>query len=123
MSACATITMYASRKENSAAVHSEKMEKPRDKSSSATPAKNRNTSISVTSRTSTTSFAPRLLSSAWNCETAPLAGNFLTSTRIVHHRTASTHLARAAYSTASLNACGERLHWPMMKLKMTTKFE
>src|SRR5690242_15457703 len=123
MSACATITMYASRNENSVAVHSEKIEKPRCRSSSATQAKNRNTSISVMSRTSTMSFAGRVLSISWNAEMAAFAGNLATSTRTVHHRTAMMHLANAAYSTASLKASGERLHWLMMKLKMMTRLE
>src|SRR5690349_17311588 len=123
MSACATITMYASRNENKAAVQSEKIEKPRCRSSSATQAKNRNTSISVMSSTSTTSLAGRVLSISWNAEMVPFAGNFATSTRTVHHRTAMMHLASAAYSTASLNAWGERLHWLMMKLNMMTRFE
>src|SRR5437879_6094068 len=123
MSECATMTMYAKRNENSAAVHSEKIENPRCRSSSATPAKKRNTSISVTSRTSTTSLAGRVLSSFWKADSARFEGNFATSTRVVHHITASTAFASAAASTASLNACGERLHWLMIKLKMMTRSE
>src|SRR5713226_1692417 len=121
MSECATMTMYANRNENSAAVHSEKTENPRCRSSSATPAKKRNTSISVTSSTSTTSLAGRVLSSFWKFDSAGFKGNFATSTRVVHQITASTHLASAAARTASLNACGERLHWLMMKLKTRTR--
>src|SRR5882672_11459229 len=116
MSLCATITMYTSRNENNIALHSEKTEKLWLRSSSATPAKKRNTSISVMSRTSTTSFAGRVSSSFWQAESAALAGNLATSMRVVHQSTASTHLASAAASTASLNACGVRLHWLMMKL-------
>src|SRR6266513_5912209 len=104
-------------------IYSEKTEKLWRKSSSATPAKKRNTSISVMSRTSTTSFAGRVLSTFWHAESAGLLGNFATSMRVVHQITASTHLARAAASTASLNACGVRLHWLMMKLKMMVILE
>src|SRR5206468_9206865 len=89
----------------------------------ATPAKKRNTSISVISRISTTSFAGRVSSSFWQAESAALAGNLATSMRVVHQITASTHLARAAASTASLNACGVRLHWLRTKLKTTTILE
>src|SRR6266581_9237809 len=53
------------------------------------------------------------------CATIPIE----TSIRVVHQITASTHLARAAASTASLNACGVRLHWLMTKLKTTTILE
>src|SRR5713226_6086136 len=121
MSECATMTMYAKRNENSAAVHSEKIENPRCRSSSATPAKKRNTSISVTSRTSTTSLAGRVSSTFWKIASAEFKGNFATSTRVVHQVIASTHLASAAARTASLNACGERLHWLRRKLKTRTR--
>src|SRR5882672_10655615 len=123
MSLFATITMYTSRNENNIALHSEKTEKLWLRSSSATPAKKRNTSISVMSRISTTSFAGRVSSSFWQAESAGLVGNLETSMRVVHQITASTHLASAAASTASLNAWGVRLHWLMMKLKTTTILE
>src|SRR5258706_8541958 len=123
MSLFATITMETKRNENNIAVHSEKTEKLWLRSSSATPAKKRNTSISVMSRISTTSFAGRVSSIFCQTERAGLLGNFETSMRVVHQITASTHLARAAASTASLNACGVRLHWLMMKLKTTTILE
>src|SRR5882762_4711600 len=115
--------MSTSRNENNIALHSEKTEKLWLRSSSATPAKKRNTSISVMSRTSTTSFAGRVSSSFWQAESAGLVGNLETSIRVVHQTTASTHLASAAASTASLNACGVRLHWLRMKLKTTTILE
>src|SRR6266700_766055 len=95
--------------ENNIALHSEKTEKLWLRSSSATPAKKRNTSISVMSRISTTSFAGRVSSPFCQAESAGLAGNLETSMRVVHKVTASTHLASAAASTASLNACGVRL--------------
>src|SRR5438093_2364460 len=123
MSLFATITMQTRRNENNIALHSEKTEKLWLRSSSATPAKKRNTSISVMSRISTTSFAGRASSSFWAAESAGLLGNLATSMRVVHQITASTHLAKAAASTASLNACGVRLHWLRTKLKTTTILE
>src|SRR5260221_11654727 len=123
MSLCATIAMYTSRNENNIALHSEKTEKLWLRSSSATPAKKRNTSISVMSRISTTSFAGRVSSSFCQADSAGWVGNLETSMRVVHQPTASTHLASAAASTASLNAWGVRLHWLMMKLKTTTILE
>src|SRR5436309_12288785 len=85
--------------------------------------KKRSTSISVMSRISTTSFAGRVSSSFCQADSAGLVGNLEASMRVVHQITASTHLAKAAASTASLKACGVRLHWLMMKLKTTTILE
>src|SRR5439155_11920404 len=68
-------------------------------------------------------FAGRVSSAFCQAESAGLAGNLETSMRVVHQITASTHLARAAASTASLNACGVRLHWLRTKLKTTTILE
>src|SRR5204863_3516244 len=72
---------------------------------------------------STTSFAGRVSSSFCQADSAGLVGNLEASMRVVHQITASTHLAKAAASTASLKACGVRLHWLMMKLKTTTILE
>src|SRR5437879_13195343 len=75
------------------------------------------------SRISTTSFAGRVSSIFCQAESAGLAGNLETSMRVVHQITASTHLARAAASTDSLNACGVRLHGRRTKLNTTTILE